>query len=195
MKKYLSIYLAIALLTFTTSCVETIVAGAAGSAILANQDKTVKNTTKDIVISTKIDSYFIAKGLKSPTNKIGVSVDNQRVLLTGIVNDENLVKKANEIAWETTGVKEVIDEIQVYKNKSLARNFFNYFTDTSITARISSKALFNNKISTLNIDVTTINTVVYLFGTAKSKNEIKEISNIAANTIGVQKVISHIVLK
>lgn len=189
MKKYLSL---IVLLIFTASCVETVVVGAATTGVLVAQDKSVSDTKDDILITIKIDQKFISNGLKNPTNKIGVTVDNQRVMLTGIVDDDSLVAKANKIAWEVGGVKEVIDEIQVKRNKSLANNFINYFKDTAITAQIGSKALLNSEISSVNFEVVTINNIVYLIGTAQKSSEIKAISDIAAKVSGVNKVISHI---
>lgn len=189
MKKYLSL---IVLLIFISSCVETVVVGAATTGVLVAQDKSVSDTKNDILITIKIDQKFISNGLKNPTNKIGVTVDNQRVMLTGIVDDDSLVAKANKIAWEVGGVKEVIDEIQVKRNKSLANNFINYFKDTAITAQIGSKALLNSEISSVNFEVVTINNIVYLIGTAQKSSEIKAISDIAAKVSGVNKVISHI---
>lgn len=189
MKKYLSL---IVLLIFAASCVETVVVGAATTGVLVAQDKSVSDTKDDILITIKIDQKFISNGLKNPTNKIGVTVDNQRVMLTGIVDDDSLVAKANKIAWEVGGVKEVIDEIQVKRNKSLANNFINYFKDTAITAQIGSKALLNSEISSVNFEVVTINNIVYLIGTAQKSSEIKAISDIAAKVSGVNKVISHI---
>ncbi|MES2677648.1 MAG: BON domain-containing protein [Pseudomonadota bacterium] len=190
MKKYLSILT----LILTTACVETVVVGATATGVVIAQDKSIVDTKDDLLITTQIDQKFIAQGLKNPVNKIGVTVDKQRVLLTGIVDDSNLVKKANEIAWKVSGVKEVIDEIQVKENKSLADNFVNYFKDVAITAQISSKALLDKNIASVNFEVVTINKVVYLIGTAQNSNEIKALSDIAAKTVGVKKVISHIIL-
>ncbi len=190
MKKYLSILI----LIFTTSCVETLVVGAAAGGVLATQNNTVKETKDDVIITAKIDKEFVKAGLKDPTEKVGVTVDRKRVLLTGIVSDVRIAKKANEVAWSVAGVKEVIDEIQIKEDKSSFGNFFSYFKDASITAQISTKALFNKDVSSVDFDVITINRIVYLIGSAKDQEEIKAIHEIASGTIGVKKVISHIVI-
>jgi osmotically-inducible protein OsmY len=178
----------------TTSCVETILVGSIATAVVVKQDKSVENTKNDILISANIDQKFIQEGLKNPTNKIGVSVDRQRVLLTGIVSDENMVKKANELAWKVGEVKEVIDEIQVNENKSWVTNSINYFKDLVITSQIKSKALLDKNISSANFKVITINKIVYLLGSAKNQSEIKAINELAAKTLLVKKVVSHIIL-
>ena len=189
--KYL---IAILFLFSTTSCVETLLLGAATGGILASQNKSFGDTGNDILISSKIDKAFIANGLKNPNNKIGVTVDEQRVLLTGVVDDPKIAKKAVDLAWETKNVKEVIDEIQIIRKKSGAKTFVNYFKDSSITSQINSKALLNENVSSIDFDVVTVNQIVYLIGSAKTRSEINQIIDIAATTAGVRKVINHIVL-
>ncbi|MFT6331826.1 MAG: osmotically-inducible protein OsmY [Lentimonas sp.] len=187
-------YFAIIILFLTASCVETLILGAAAGGIFATQSKSLGDAGGDVLISAKIDKSLIASGLKNPNNKIGVTVDKKRVLLTGIVDNAVIAKKAVEIAWKTKNVKEVIDEVQVVNNKSLGKNFVNYFKDSSITTQINSKALLNENAKTLDFDVVTVNQVVYLIGSAKRIKEIKAVIDIAATTIGVRKVINHIVL-
>ncbi len=191
MGKYLSIF---TLLFFITSCVETVVAGSTFTGVVIAQNKSFADAKSDFLITTQINKEFLANGLKNPLNKIGVTVDEQRLLLTGLVDDADLVRKANEIAWKVVGVKEVIDEIQINENKLPINNFINYFKDVAITAQIGSKALLDKKVSSLNFEVITINKVVYLIGTVKNAGEINFINDIAAKTSGVSKVISHIVL-
>ncbi|MFT6105843.1 MAG: osmotically-inducible protein OsmY [Rickettsiales bacterium] len=187
-------YLAIILLFLTTSCIETLFVGAAATVIVVAQEKQPSETASDIWITTQIDQKFLFAGLKNPANKIGVTVDKQRVLLTGIVDSKRMVKKANSLSWRVPGVKEVIDEIQVYSKKSTIRNFLNYFKDASITAQIGTKALMSKDIASINFEVVTINKVVYLIGSAKNEREIRYLTEIAAKVIGVRKVISHISL-
>jgi osmotically-inducible protein OsmY len=179
----------------TTSCIETLFVGAAATGVVVAQEKQPSETANDIWITTQIDQKFLFGGLKNPTNKIGVTVDRQRVLLTGIVDSKLIVKKANYLAWKVSGVKEVIDEIQVYSKKSTVRNLLNYFKDVSITAQIGTKALMSKKISSINFEVVTINKIVYLIGVARNEREIRELTNIASKIVGVRKVISHIVLR
>jgi osmotically-inducible protein OsmY len=179
-------------LFLTTSCVETVVLGAAATGVVLNQEKSVKDAKDDIVIEAKIDKEFITSGLKNPTNKIGVTVDEQRVLLTGIVDDEKIIAKASEVAWKVKGVKEVIDEIQFNENKTAFNTVKDYFTDSAITAQISSKFLLDKNITSANIEAITVNKIVYLFGVAKNQKEVNAASDISAKIIGVKKVISHI---
>jgi osmotically-inducible protein OsmY len=190
--KHMKKYLLITTLFFTTSCVETVVIGAAATGVVLTQEKTVKETKDDLIIEAKIDKEFIGAGLKNPTNKIGVTVDEGRVLLTGNVSDEKIIAKAGEIVWKVKGVKEVIDEIQFNQKKTAFGIVGNYFTDAAITTQINSKLLFDKKITSANFEVITINRIVYLFGVAKSQREMNAANDIAAKIVGVKKVISHV---
>lgn len=187
-------YLLITILFLTSSCVETVVLGGVATGVILNQEKSFGDTKSDLIIETKIQAQFAKEGLKTPTNSIGVTVDEQRVLLTGFVDNEKIITKANEIAWKVAGVKEVIDEIQFNEKKTVVGTTIDYVADTAITAQINSKLLFNKKISSSNFEVITVNKIVYLIGIAKNQSEINIASDIAAKTSGVKKVISHVKL-
>ncbi len=190
--KYMKKYLLITTLFLTTSCVETVVVGAAATGVILTQEKSVKDTKNDFIIEAKIEQRFLKKGLKNPTNKIGVTVDEQRVLLTGAVDDRKVIIKANEIAWKVAGVKEVIDEIQFKKKKTVLKTIGNYFADVAITTQIDGKMLFNRRITSANFEVITINKIVYIIGVARRRSEINAVNNIAAKIVGVKRVISHV---
>lgn len=182
------------LVIFLTSCVETVIVGGVATGTVIAREKTINDTVDDLTIEAKIIKDFTVEGLKNPINQVNVAVNKQRVLLTGVVDDANIVKKADEISWKVKGVKEVIDEIQVVDSKSFVGGFSNYFRDSSITAQISSRMLLNKHISTINIKVITVNQIVYLIGIAKNQTEIELANKVAAKTLGVKKVINHIIL-
>ena len=106
------ILLAITLFSLT-SCVETIVISTGVGAGLAYREKTIDDTRSDLKISTKIALKFIAKGLKNPGNSIDITVNEGRVMLTGIARNPAKAKLAQELCWQVKGVNEVIDEIQI----------------------------------------------------------------------------------
>ena len=96
-----------------TSCVETIVISTGVGGALAYREKTIDDTRSDIKISTKIGLKFISNGLKTPKTSIDITVNEGRVMLTGIARDTAKAKLAQELCWQFKGVNEVIDEIQI----------------------------------------------------------------------------------
>ena len=176
------------------SCVETIVVGTVAGSQFALRDKDLNDTVDDLNITSKIVEKFTFAGLKNPGNAIDVMVNEKRVLLTGIVSDEKLAKKANELAWKVGGVIEVIDEIQVAKNGSSLNGFRTYAQDAIITSQIESRGFFTRNISLVNVKINTVNGVVYLLGIAKNEREINKVTGFIASIKGVQKVVSHVII-
>ena len=188
------ILLAIALFSLT-SCVETIVVSTGIGAGLAYREKTIDDTRDDIKISTKIALKFIAKGLKNPGNSIDITVNEARVMLTGIVRDPAKAKLAQELCWQVKGVNEVIDEIQIpedgkFKIADIGSAFYDYL----ITAEIETKFALAKDLRTLNYQVTTVNNEVYLLGVAINEKEMNRAVSLASKVNGVNKVVNHIIL-
>ena len=194
MKKSLaSLLISAGLILCLTSCVETIVVGTIAGSQLALRNKDFKDTKSDLNITSKILKEFSLSGLKNPGNAIDVMVNEQRVLLSGIVSDPALAKEAVDLAWKVEGVKEVIDEVQIAKNGSNFNGFKTYAKDAAITSQIESRGFFTKNISLVDVKVNTVNSVVYLLGVAKNEREIEKITNFIARIKGVEKVVSHII--
>ncbi len=178
---------------FTSACVETVIATGAVSTVTAVRQKSFSDTRSDVMISAEIVASLLKNGLKEPNNMVGVNVDEGRVMLTGVVRDEDKADLASELAWKIKGVKEVIDEIQIKEEKFGAVDFATAIIDSAITTEIKTKLILNKEISSINFQVTTVNHVAYIIGVAKSERESKEIIKTIAKTAGVKKVVSHII--
>ncbi len=178
-------------LSSLTSCLPAVFTGAAGSAMEFAKDRPASETLTDTRISAGIKAEFIKKDFRDLYTKIKIEVVQGRVLLTGAIDKEEDAVKAVEIAWNQKGVTEVINELQVDKN---SRHFdlLQYTRDTMITSQIKSKIFMNRDIKFVNYTVITINDAVYLFGIARSDEELEKVANIASNVYGVQKVVSHV---
>lgn len=190
-----SAVLAAALLLFATSCVETVIVGTAAGGFLAVREKSVKKTGSDVSIASKLGSEFVAKGLKNPGNSVDITVNEGRVLLTGIVRDAQKAKLASELAWKVSGVKEVIDEIQLRDGDSIkGKDITTSFSDYRITWTIETKLLFGKSISSVNFKVTTVARTVYILGVAQDNTEMQKVIALASKVRGVEKVVNHIIL-
>ncbi len=185
----------ILLFTFVTSCVETVVIASATTSVIVVREKSLSDMQKDTTISAKLGTTFFEKGLKIPGNSIDITVNEGRVLLTGIVDDVGRAKSASELAWGVPYVKEVIDEIQIQDNK---KPYLSRFTTTTsdyvITANIETRLLLTPKISFTNYQITTVGKVVYVLGVALNNDEMQKVLSISAKAYGVEKVVNHAIL-
>ncbi len=188
-------FLAIFLLTFSASCVETVVGGSFVTAAVATREKSLKNTRYDIQIYTTLSADFVQNGLKNFGNSIDVTVNEGRVLLTGIARDVQKAKLASDLAWKVIGVKEVIDEIQVRDGEGMhISDYTSAVYDYFITGKIEGRLFMSKKVSTFNYKVTTVSGTVYMIGVAQNESELEKVINIVSKMRGVNKVVSHVIL-
>lgn len=187
------ISVAFLLLLFTTSCVETVVVSSFATISVVTRDKTLNSTVDDTLIAAQIDKNFLMNGLKGVSNSVEVTVNEGRVLLTGVIRDTSKGSPALTMAWKVNGVKEVMDEIEVNKKGVGILDFTTPFSDSYITALIKTKLFFYPQIFPSNYKVTTFNHVVYLIGVYKSEDDLKELLRIVSKTSGVKKVVNYVI--
>lgn len=160
----------------------------------AAKDKTVGQSIDDTAISNKIKKEFITKGFKKLYAKINVEVCQGRVLYTGVVENDEDIMKAIDIAWNQEGVKEVINELELDEQNSKF-SAAQYTKDAWITTQVKSKIFAQRKVKFVNYTVVTTRNIVYLFGVARSEEELQQVADIAATVKGVEKVISRVIVK
>lgn len=193
--KKLSALTLLSSLIFLTSCVETVVVGSFATATVAVREKTLNDTRYDIQIYSVLSADFVQNGLKNYGDSVDITVNEGRVLLTGIVRDQSKAKLASELAWKVTGVKEVIDEIQSRDGDSVHfADFTSASYDYLITAKAETFLLFSKKVSSVNYKATTVNKTVYLIGVAQDEAELNRVIKTITKISGVEKVVSHVVM-
>ena len=185
----------ILLLALMTSCVETVVIGSVGGGVFAAREKTIQDTRSDIAISVTLTADFITRGLKMPGNSVNFTVNEGRVLLTGIVRDSQKAKSAQEISWTAIGVKEVIDEIQLREEGMVFKDFPSAFRDYLITAEVESRLLVTRDVIWPNYKITTVGSTVYLLGVAVNDFEMQRVLTVVSRIYGVEKVVNHVLLR
>jgi osmotically-inducible protein OsmY len=194
--KKLSAIFALLILTFATSCVETVLVSSVAGSALVLRHKTVEETKNDTVIAAKLAKEFLHNGLKNPGNSVDFTINEGRVLLTGVVREAPKAKMAQDLAWAVPSVKEVIDEIQIRDEEKLkVRDVFVATRDYLITAEAETKILFARDVASLNYKITTVSGVIYLLGVADNDFEMRRVLSIASKIRGVTRVVNHVILR
>ena len=121
--------------------------------------------------------------------RVTVNVEGGEVLLTGSVNKQEWPIEAERIAWEASGVKKVLNNIEVVDNDDIGVGI--YAQDSWITTQLKSKLLFGDDIRSLNYSIKTVGGVAYISGIAQSKEELDKVLEIASKTSGVTKVVNY----
>lgn len=172
-----------------------ILGGAAGAGATLSKNKTVGSSLDDTNIWTKIKADFLSHNKTIPgiMTDVSVEVSEGRVLLTGSVDSAENRLKILQIVWEQRGVKEVINELKVKGVDETGEGY--YANDALITAKIKTRLLMHKEIRSINYNVETIKSIVYILGVAGSEQELYQVIHEAETVPNVQKVITYIKVK
>jgi len=186
------ILLSSALLMFSqTSCIPVaIVGGASVVGYNASKDRTIGTTVDDTGIEAAINAKYIAAKSRSNFTAVSIKSVDRRVLLTGHVPTREAKIEAYNIAFDTKGVEEVLNEITVDKDAHYTAS--EIASDTWISTQVKSHLLFAKDVSGVNYTTETIQGTVYLMGIAQNQAELNAATKIASEVSGVKKVVSYV---
>ena len=187
----LRFYLLILVSVFSSGCLPAIFTGAGRTAVEFAKDVPPGETLTDVKIASSIRTKLARQNFRQLFTKIKVEVTQGRVFYSGVIDKEEDALKAVEIAWAQEGVLEVVNELKVDKNSGHF-DLVQYTRDTMITSQIKTKMFIDRNIKFVNYTVITINDIVYLWGIARSEEELEKVAGIAANIHGAKQVVSHV---
>ena len=186
--KKINIFIIMGLLTTLGCSGPQVITTGAGAAIAAAEDeKTLGDVFDDTSISIGIkDRVFMYEAIL--ITKIGVDVEKGKVLLTGILKDQNKRVEVVRLAWKQPGVKEVINEIEIEDSF----NIKNYAEDKIIQVQLVGKVLADKNIKKLKYNFEVQNKVIFILGVTSDEAELERVFDHARSIKGVQDIISYV---
>ena len=173
----------------STNCGGVMVGASSSLGLAAFEERSLKTLSNDFAIATQLRLNLL-NSKREFTIGVSVEVFESQVLMTGALENDNLIAEAIQIAWKIKGVKKVINEIQL---KDI--NIKDFTGDVLITTKMSSKITLDRDIFAINYKIATVNGIMYLIGLAQSQKELKKVFSHAKNIKGVNKIISHVRIK
>lgn len=173
-----------------SGCVAAAVGGAGAVGVGAAEERGFEASVDDTKIKTDINTAYIGNGF-TLFNEVTVSVVEGRVMLTGSVEKPKTRVDAVKLAWQTAGVRQVIDEIQVSQQAGIS----SATKDALIADKLKSQMMFDSDIKSINYTVDMVNGVVYLIGIAQDQKELNRVIALARGISDVKKVVNHVMLK
>ncbi len=171
-------------------CVGVMVGGAAATGYTAAQDRTMGDAMDDVATKANIKGRLLTES-RTLYLKTDVRVVEGRVLLAGLVPDQDARISATRVAWQAPGVKEVINELEVSDRRNIAA----WPQDTWITTKLRSKLIGDADIKAVNYSIDTKDNTVYLMGIAQSQDELDRVRDHAREIGGVKDVVNYVKLK
>ena len=138
-----------------------------------------KNLTTRVVLLDK--KYFLSVKLK---------VLDGRIFMTGKVENPEEKLKLTKLAWETTGVRSVRNDIKMKEGF----NFKQSAKDILITSQLRTALILNKNIKATNYQIDTYKKKIYLYGIAITTDEKKDVLKEAKEILDVEDIIASILL-
>ena len=164
--------------------------GGATGMVVAEGERSLGTVVDDATIKINIASKFI----NSDDNlfvDVGTNVLEGRVLLTGLVDNQEIRIDAVRRVWDVEGVNEVINEIQIGNRESIKE----YAQDLWITTQVRGLAAKTIGLRSISYNFETIQGRVYIAGITSRADQLEELVKVAKTVKGVTEIINYVIIK
>ena len=149
-------------------------------------------------VGTQIDDSIMEKNLTArivlQDKKYVISVKSKvldgRIFLTGKVENPEEKLRLTKLAWETTGVRSVRNDIKIKEEF----NFKQSAKDILITSQLRTALIISKKIKSSNYQIDTYKKKIFIYGIAITSDEKDEVIREALEILDVEDVIASILL-
>ena len=168
-----------------------IVGAGAGSAMVIDEgERSMGSVIDDATIKVNVAAKFIS----SEDNlfvDVSTTVLNGRVLLTGLVDSQEIRIDAVRRVWEVEGVQEVINEIQIGNRATLKE----YANDVWINTQAKGLAAKAVGLRIVGYNFETIQGKVYVAGITSRPDQLEDLINAIKTIKGVKEIVNYVIVK
>jgi len=169
-----------------SSCTWLGIGAAATAGVAASKEGGISRTASDARIQIAINDLWFKYNVET-FRKLDLTVNNGRVLITGVVQNPDHRVEAVRLAWQPKGVEQVINEIRIAESEGIK----GFARDTWITTRLRAAIVYEKTVQSLNYSIDTVQGTVYLMGVADSQTELDKVISIARTIPDVKQVVSY----
>ena len=189
MQKLSFLVLAFSILAVATACTPLGIATGVGASagIAAAQEGGIEGAVSDKWIQAQINKAWLDYNVNTFA-KLDTTVDQGRVLITGVVQDPKDRVEAVRLAWQVKGVKQVINEVRVAESEGIQ----GFIRDNWITTRLRTELTFDRDVQSIHYTIDTVQGVVYLMGVARNQAELNRVIETARTIPHVKQVVSYV---
>ena len=164
--------------------------GGATTMVVAEGDRSLGTVVDDATIKLNLSAKFLNTDGSLFIN-INSNVLEGRVLLTGIVETQEIRIDAIRQVWEIEGVKEVINEIEIGDKTTLKE----YANDLWVNTQIKGLAAKTIGLRALSYNFETIRGKVYIAGITSRPKQLDAIIQSTKTIKGVKEIINYVIIK
>jgi len=192
MIKLTLLFVSLILLMINIGCspVGILASGSGATMVIAEGDRSLGTVVDDATIKLNLSAKF----LKSENRlflDVNSNVTEGRVLLTGLVDTQEIRIEAVRKVWEINGVREVINEIEV-GNKTTLKEYMN---DLWINTQVKSLAARTIGLRSFSYNFETIKGKVYIAGITSRPEQLQAIVESTKTIKGVNEIVNYVIIK
>ena len=164
--------------------------GGATGMVVAEGDRSIGTVVDDATIKLNIAAKFISSDDNLFVD-VSTSVLEGRILLTGLVDNQEIRIDAVRRVWEVEGVQEVVNEIQIGNRSSLKE----YAQDVWITTQVRGLAAKEIGLRSVAYNFETIQGKVYIVGITSRPDQLEKLINATKTIKGVKEIVNYVIIK
>ena len=180
----------IILANYSCSPVGVVASGGATTMVVAEGDRSLGTVVDDATIKINIAAKFLNSG-NNLFVEINTNVLEGRVLLTGLIDNQEARIEAVRLVWEVEGVNEVVNEIQI-GNRS---NIKDYANDLWINTQAKGVAAKTIGLRAVSYNFETIQGKIYVAGITSKPEQIESLVEALKTIKGVDEIINYVIIR
>jgi len=153
----------------------------------AVQEGGLSRAASDARIQAEINQLWFSHNVNMFT-KLDLTINQGRVLITGVVQDPAHRVEAVRLAWKPSGVVHVINEIKVANSTGIV----GFAKDAWVSGRLRTALILDRQVESINYSIDTVQGTIYLMGFAQDQTELNHVTGIARTIAGVRQVVSYV---
>ena len=168
-KTILPFFLILAFFNYGCSPANILATGGGSALVVAEGERSLGTVIDDATIKVNIAASFLNADNNLFVN-INTSVLEGRVLLTGLVDNQEIRIEAVRLVWEVEGVQEIINEIEIGNRSTLK----DYASDLWINTQARAVAAKTVGIKAITFNFETIQGKIYVAGITSRQDLLDE---------------------
>ena len=163
--------------------------GGGSAMVVAEGERSFGTVIDDATIKVNIAAKFLNAGNNLFVD-INTTILEGRVLLTGLVNNQEIRIEAVRLVWEVEGVKEVINEIEIGNRSGLK----DYASDLWINTQAKGVAAKTVGLRSVGYNFETIQGKLYVAGITSRPEQLESLIEALKTIKGVKEIVNYVIL-
>ena len=187
---FIPIFLIFVSLNYGCSPASVLATGGGSAMVVAEGERSLGTVIDDATIKVNIAAKFLNAENNLFVN-INTSVLEGRILLTGLVDNQEIRIDAVRLVWEVEGVKEIINEIEIGNRTTLK----DYASDLWINTQARAVAAKTVGIKSITYNFETIQGKIYIAGISARPDLLDEMILALRGIKGVEEIVNYVIIK